>query len=76
MGKQKRSIPKKKRSAPQAKRPTTEWWEEDWALPVLILFGVGMFIVVKDMRAEALARQAQAQAQTGAQTRVPQQLPR
>lgn len=53
--------PRTKRATKEKK--TTEWWEEDWALPVLILFGVGMFIVVKNMREEALARQALVQAQ-------------
>ena len=44
--------------------PLKEWWEEDWAIPVMGLFAVAGYIVIRDMRAEALAKQVQ-QAQKG-----------
>jgi hypothetical protein len=54
----KKTRKKRKRvSAPPP--PLKEWWEEDWAIPVLGLVAVSAFIVIRDMRAEGLARQAQ-----------------
>lgn len=37
--------------------PIPEWWEEDWAIPVLGIVAVAAYIVIRDMRAEALAAQ-------------------
>ena len=53
----KKAMKKRKRVVPPP--PLKEWWEEDWAIPVLGLFAVAGYIVVRDMRAEALARQGQ-----------------
>jgi hypothetical protein len=55
----KRGKKRKRSSRAAPPPPLKEWWEEDWAIPVLGLFAVGLFIVVRDMRAEGLARQAQ-----------------
>ena len=52
MTKRKRKI---RRPAPSSRK---EWWEEDFALPVLAIFGGGLFLVMRDMRAEAQARKA------------------
>jgi len=38
-----------------------DWWEEPWAIPVLAVFGYGLYRVMMDMRAEAQAVQQQQQ---------------
>jgi hypothetical protein len=38
--------------------PLKEWWEEDWAIPVLGLFAVAGYIVIRDMHAQGLVQQA------------------
>jgi len=45
--------------------PVKDWYEEDWALPVLVIFGAGLVKVVLDMRQEALAKKAAAQGTAG-----------
>jgi len=51
-------MSKRKRKSKKRKAAAKDWYEEDWALPVLVIFGVGMVIVLKDMRKEAQAKAA------------------
>lgn len=58
-------MAKRRKRRPKKRPPQKDWYEEDWAIPVLGIFAFGMYKVLMDMKAEGDAKRAKLAASGG-----------